>query len=143
MPGLWSAFAGQPTHKKFARRRPGAIAHTVAQVATLAFPIVGLHTCVVAVVFKYVFPFGWSWPESFLFGSIISATDPVAVVAIMKEVGASKRLGHLIEGEYAPRAIRHAAAALGPPRVLTRAASSSCSLLPWIAVGDQNKSVPH
>ena len=32
-------------------------------------------------------------------GSILAATDPVAVVAILKEVGASKVLGHLIEGE--------------------------------------------
>eukprot|EP00892_Ulva_mutabilis_P004618 jgi/Ulvmu1/2528/UM138_0033.1 len=69
------------------------------QIFTLAFPGVAIHTCLVAVIYRYVFPYDWSWKESFLFGSIISATDPVAVVAIMKEVGASKRLGHLIEGE--------------------------------------------
>lgn len=34
-----------------------------------------------------------------LFGSIISATDPVAVVALLKELGASKRLSTMIEGE--------------------------------------------
>jgi NhaP-type Na+/H+ or K+/H+ antiporter len=34
-----------------------------------------------------------------MFGSIISATDPVAVVALLKELGASKRLSTLIEGE--------------------------------------------
>lgn len=32
-------------------------------------------------------------------GSILSATDPVAVVALLKQVGASKRLGTIIEGE--------------------------------------------
>ena len=32
-------------------------------------------------------------------GSILAATDPVAVVSILKEVGASKILGHVIEGE--------------------------------------------
>lgn len=32
-------------------------------------------------------------------GSILSATDPVAVVALLKELGASVRFGHLIEGE--------------------------------------------
>lgn len=37
--------------------------------------------------------------HSLLFGSIISATDPVAVVALLKELGASKRLSTLIEGE--------------------------------------------
>ncbi|MFQ5550774.1 MAG: cation:proton antiporter [Gemmatimonadales bacterium] len=34
-----------------------------------------------------------------LFGALISATDPVAVVALFKEVGAPKRLAVLIEGE--------------------------------------------
>ena len=33
------------------------------------------------------------------FGSIVSATDPVAVVALLRELGASKRLATLIEGE--------------------------------------------
>lgn len=49
-------------------------------ILTLAFPGVAIHTTLVAVIYKYVFPYGWSWKESFLFGSIISATDPVAVV---------------------------------------------------------------
>ena len=34
-----------------------------------------------------------------LFGALISATDPVAVVALFKEVGAPKRLNLLVEGE--------------------------------------------
>jgi NhaP-type Na+/H+ or K+/H+ antiporter/CRP-like cAMP-binding protein len=41
----------------------------------------------------------WSWSMALLFGAVISATDPVAVVSILKEVGASKKLGTLIEGE--------------------------------------------
>lgn len=41
----------------------------------------------------------FSWTHALLFGSIISATDPVAVVALLKELGASKRLSTLIEGE--------------------------------------------
>ena len=36
---------------------------------------------------------------SMLFGAAGSATDPVAVVALLKELGASKKLGTLIEGE--------------------------------------------
>jgi len=36
---------------------------------------------------------------SFLFGAIISATDPVAVLAIFKEYGAPKRIMYLFEGE--------------------------------------------
>ncbi len=43
---------------------------------------------------------GWAnWSLAFMFGSVISATDPVAVVALLKELGASKKLGTLIEGE--------------------------------------------
>ncbi len=41
----------------------------------------------------------WSWPVALLFGTVISANDPVAVVALLKELGASKKLGTLIEGE--------------------------------------------
>ncbi len=41
----------------------------------------------------------WTWPVALMFGAVISATDPVAVVSILKEVGASKKLGTLIEGE--------------------------------------------
>lgn len=41
----------------------------------------------------------WTWSISLMFGAVISATDPVAVVALLKELGASKKLGTLIEGE--------------------------------------------
>ncbi len=41
----------------------------------------------------------WNWTISILFGAVVSATDPVAVVSILKELGASKKLGTLIEGE--------------------------------------------
>jgi NhaP-type Na+/H+ and K+/H+ antiporter len=44
---------------------------------------------------------GLDWPfmTCWLTGVINSATDPVAVVALLKELGASKTLGTLIEGE--------------------------------------------
>ena len=41
----------------------------------------------------------WGWTMALLFGAVVSATDPVAVVALLKELGASKKLGTLIEGE--------------------------------------------
>ncbi len=41
----------------------------------------------------------WSWTAALVFGALISATDPVAVVAILREIGAPKRLGILVEGE--------------------------------------------
>lgn len=45
--------------------------------------------------------FSWQWDlvTCLTFGALISATDPVAVVALLKELGAPKRLGLLIEGE--------------------------------------------
>ncbi|MCP4225128.1 MAG: sodium:proton antiporter, partial [Actinomycetia bacterium] len=39
------------------------------------------------------------WAAAFAFGALISATDPVAVVALFKELGAPQRLGVLVEGE--------------------------------------------
>eukprot|EP01084_Bolivina_argentea_P109634 195969_1 len=43
--------------------------------------------------------YDWTWSFSIMFGSIVSATDPVAVVALLKELGAAKRLSTLIEAE--------------------------------------------
>jgi NhaP-type Na+/H+ or K+/H+ antiporter len=42
---------------------------------------------------------GWGWTVALMFGAVVSATDPVAVVSLLKELGASKKLGTLIEGE--------------------------------------------
>lgn len=41
----------------------------------------------------------FTWNACLLYGAIISATDPVAVVCLLKELGASRRLATLIEGE--------------------------------------------
>lgn len=42
---------------------------------------------------------GWPWQTAILFGVLISATDPVSVIATFKEVKASGRLPLLIESE--------------------------------------------
>ena len=39
---------------------------------------------------------GWGWTMALLFGAVVSATDPVSVVALLKELGSSKKLGTLI-----------------------------------------------
>ena len=41
----------------------------------------------------------FSWSLCFTFSAIISATDPVAVVALLKELGTSKKFNTLLEGE--------------------------------------------
>ncbi len=43
--------------------------------------------------------YNWTIPQASLFGCVVSATDPVAVVAILRELGASESLSVLIEGE--------------------------------------------
>ena len=50
-------------------------------------------------VLQLTFPYDWSWKTSLLLGGLLSATDPVAVVALLKELGASKKLSTIIEGE--------------------------------------------
>jgi NhaP-type Na+/H+ or K+/H+ antiporter len=49
--------------------------------------------------FVFFLPLGWSWNLSMVFGSILAATDPVAVVALLKSAGASPKLTILIIGE--------------------------------------------
>jgi CPA1 family monovalent cation:H+ antiporter len=45
------------------------------------------------------FGIGLSWSSAVLFGAMISATDPVSVLALFKRLGAPKRLTIIVEGE--------------------------------------------
>ncbi|WP_022942334.1 cation:proton antiporter [Psychromonas hadalis] len=69
------------------------------QIAILAIPGLILTTSLTALLAHTFFPWQWSWTVCFLFGALISATDPVAVVSLLKEVSSRKRLETLIEGE--------------------------------------------
>lgn len=42
---------------------------------------------------------GWNWNYALMFGALISATDPVAVVALLRELGTSKRFSTLVDAE--------------------------------------------
>ncbi len=42
---------------------------------------------------------GFSWALAFALGAIVSPTDPIAATAIMRNVGAPRRIVHLVEGE--------------------------------------------
>jgi CPA1 family monovalent cation:H+ antiporter len=48
---------------------------------------------------KLLFVQDFTWKHALVFGTIISATDPIAVVAIFKSLGVPKRLSVLLEGE--------------------------------------------
>ncbi len=63
----------------------------------LAVPGVCLSTGIVAVILHWVA--GMQWSSSLLFGALISATDPVSVVALFKTYGLPEKLATLVEGE--------------------------------------------
>ncbi|XP_015957926.1 sodium/hydrogen exchanger 8 [Arachis duranensis] len=75
------------------------IKRCIAQMILLAGPGVVISTFCLGAVLKLTFPYNWSWKTSLLLGGLLSATDPVAVVALLKELGASKKLSTIIEGE--------------------------------------------
>lgn len=75
------------------------IKRCMAQMLLLAGPGVLISTFCLGTAVKLVFPYGWDWKTSLLLGGLLSATDPVAVVALLKELGASKKLSTIIEGE--------------------------------------------
>ena len=66
---------------------------------TLAVPGLLAATSLTALVAKYVLPYDWDMNQALLMGTVLSATDPVAVVALLKELSVSERLATLIEGE--------------------------------------------
>ncbi|KAL7551736.1 hypothetical protein ACHAWF_014919 [Thalassiosira exigua] len=65
----------------------------------MAFPMVLAGTCLMACVGYYILPYGWSFNLSMTFGAILFTTDPVAVCALLNEVGAPPRLRMHIAGE--------------------------------------------
>ncbi|KAK9118129.1 hypothetical protein Scep_016222 [Stephania cephalantha] len=75
------------------------IKRCIGQMFLLAGPGVLISTFCLGIALKFTFPYGWSWKTSLLLGGLLSATDPVAVVALLKELGASKKLSTIIEGE--------------------------------------------
>jgi hypothetical protein len=67
-------------------------------ITVLALPGLLLSTvmCGVGVMLAGGQDFGITWEVALLFGVIVSATDPVAVVGLFKELGAPKRLSILV-----------------------------------------------
>jgi CPA1 family monovalent cation:H+ antiporter len=69
----------------------------LAPILLLAVPGVLVSVGIVGTVLHY--GIGWPWATALLFGAIISATDPVSVLAIFKKLGLPRRLNTIVEGE--------------------------------------------
>ena len=71
------------------------------QVIIMAGPMLLVSTVLSALMMRYILGYAgeFTFQAALLYGAIISATDPVAVVCLLKELGASRRLSTLIEGE--------------------------------------------
>ncbi|UCG12529.1 MAG: Na+/H+ antiporter [Deltaproteobacteria bacterium] len=73
-------------------------------IAVLALPGLLLATVVSGVItFGGIRIWGnvsdFSWGHAFLFGAIVAATDPISVLALFKELGVTRRLSLIVEGE--------------------------------------------
>ena len=60
---------------------------TLVQSVTLAGPGLIFSTFLTSLMARYIFTYNWSWVVALMFGTLMSATDPVAVVALLKELG--------------------------------------------------------
>ena len=69
------------------------------QALLLAGPGLLMATAGTGALIKSIIFTKWPWEVALLVGAVLSATDPVAVVALLKELGAKKSLAALIEGE--------------------------------------------
>ncbi len=96
LPGLLFDAAFHIDFKQFWRNR--------LTISSLALPGVAAAIGLTALILPAVantlhFMQGFTWKHALVFGAIISATDPIAVVAIFKNLGVPKRLTMLLEGE--------------------------------------------
>ena len=60
---------------------------TIFQSLLLAGPGLVISTVLTAVLARYVFTYNWTWVTALMFGAILSATDPVSVVALLSDLG--------------------------------------------------------
>ena len=98
-----------PTLKLYTQRQPYTQPHTdpaipltvsvqvSSQCLWFAGPGVVINMLLGATLCYYVYPDDWSWNTCLIFGAIVAATDPVAVGAVLKELGAPENLATVIE----------------------------------------------
>jgi Na+:H+ antiporter len=73
-------------------------------ISSLALPGVVVAIALTAVILTPVantlhFVQGFTWKNALVFGALIAASDPIAVIAIFKSLGVPKRLSMLLDGE--------------------------------------------
>ena len=71
----------------------------IPQMLLLAVPGVVVAAVLTATFSVFAFDYDFSFAEGMAFGSMLAATDPIAVVALAKQLGVSTQLSLLIEGE--------------------------------------------
>jgi CPA1 family monovalent cation:H+ antiporter len=95
LPGLLFEAAFYIEFKQFWRNR--LTIHSLALPGVVA--AIALTAVILTPVANRLLVQGFTWKHALVFGAIISATDPIAVVAIFKNLGVPKRLSVLLEGE--------------------------------------------
>ena len=103
----------------------GLVLATMGTVAVLGHEVIGL-----------------SWPMAFALGAIVSPTDPVAATAIMRRLGAPRRLVNVIEGESLVNDATALVALPGRCRGCRRAAASPPSTRGWSSWGQRPAASP-
>jgi monovalent cation:H+ antiporter, CPA1 family len=73
------------------------VMHNILPIITLAVPGLLISTAIIGFIMSVFSPFDLM--VALLLGAILSATDPVAVIAIFKQLGVPERLTVLVEGE--------------------------------------------
>jgi len=79
-----------------------ALRENIGPVLTLAVPGLALSTLITGALLYAVEPLlgvSLGWPAALLLGALLSATDPVGVTTLFKQIGAPRRLSVLVEGE--------------------------------------------
>ncbi len=96
LPGLVFEAAFHLEYQDFRRHLMGTLA--------LAVPGVAASIALTALILVLASPAlgaagSFTWGPALVFGSLIAATDPIAVVALFRSLGAPQRLSALLEGE--------------------------------------------
>jgi len=73
------------------------VGRNILPILTLAVPGLLISTAIIGTIFAFFSPF--SLLVALLLGAILSATDPVAVISLFKQLGVPDRLTVLVEGE--------------------------------------------